>query len=234
MTTVGCGAVADWCRSQHHAHPLPRGTKDLLRNPELRRVVVISALTVAGVDLYSFYLPIYGHTVGHSATTIGVILSAFAVSQFIVRAMMPWLMRRIAGERLLSWSLCLAGATFVLFPFFEAAWVLMLLSFVLGLGLGVGQPLSIVMTYDRAPPARTGEALGIRFTVVNLVHLVIPLTFGGIAAALGVAPVFITNAALMFGGAWASGRQPREESVGPVSAILLKQSRPHEKGKDRQ
>lgn len=75
MTTVGWGAVRGLVPdSKHHGAP-PSGarTTDLLRNPELRRVVVISALTVAGVDLYSFYLPIYGHTLGHSATTIGVL-----------------------------------------------------------------------------------------------------------------------------------------------------------------
>jgi MFS family permease len=137
-----------------------------------------------------------------------VVLSAFAVSQFIVRATMPWLLRHIAEDRLLAWSLGLAGATFMLFPLSGAVPVLMLLSFVLGLGLGVGQPLSVIMTYDRSPRERAGEALGLRFTVVNFVHLVIPLTFGGVASALGVASVFLANAALMFGGAYASSREP--------------------------
>ena len=121
---------------------------------------------------------------------------------------MPALMRVAGEERLLAASLCVAGATFSVFPFFEGAWALAAAAFVLGLGLGIGQPLSIVMTYNRAPGERIAEALGMRFAVVNFAHLIVPLTFGSIASVLGVAPVFGANAALMFGGAWASRKQP--------------------------
>jgi hypothetical protein len=39
--------------------------------------------------------------------------------------------------------------------------------------------------------------LGVRFTVVNLMHLVIPITFGTLSAVVGLTPVFIATAALM-------------------------------------
>lgn len=77
---------------------------------------------------------------------------------------------------------------------------LMPLSFALGLGFGCGQPLAILMTYNRAPAGRTGEALGMRFMVVNFTHMAIPLAFGAMGSALGVVAVFVSNAALMFGG----------------------------------
>jgi MFS family permease len=99
-----------------------------------------------------------------------------------------------------------AGATFLLFPFVHQVVLLLLLSFVLGLGLGVGQPLSVIMTYNLAPAGRAGEALGLRFSVVNLTHMVIPLAFGTIGSALGLITVFLANSALMLGGGYAHYR----------------------------
>lgn len=187
-------------------HEESGGVLELLREPRLRRIAVVSGLVVAGVDLYTFYMPIYGHSVGLSATIIGAILGAHALAQFVVRIFLPVLMRRLGEERVMSWSMYVAGFTFLLFPFVEHAGLLMLLSFALGLGLGCGQPLSVIMTYNRAPAGRTGEALGLRFTVVNFTHMVIPLAFGTIGAALGVLTVFVSNAALMLGGGYANAR----------------------------
>jgi hypothetical protein len=106
-----------------------------------------------------------------------------------------------------------AGGVFLLFPFVERVAFLLLLSFGLGLGLGVGQPLSVIMTYNRAPAGRTGEALGLRFTLVNLTHMVIPLAFGTIGSALGLATVFLANSALMLGGGYAHRQSSKGRPV---------------------
>jgi predicted MFS family arabinose efflux permease len=182
------------------------GVRDLLAQRKLRRIIVVSGLVVAGVDLYTFFMPIYGHGIGLSATAIGVVLGAHAAATFVVRTALPSLVRRWGDERVMSASMYVAGATFLVFPFVEHIALLLLLSFVLGLGLGCGQPLSLIMTYNRSPAGRTGEALGLRFTVVNLTHMIIPLAFGTIGAALGLITVFLANSALMVGGAYANAR----------------------------
>ena len=76
------------------------------------------------------------------------------------------------------------------------------LSFIIGLGVGCGQPLSLLMVYNRSPAGRSGEVLGVRFTVVNLMHLVIPITFGTLSAMIGLAPVFISTGTLMLAGSY--------------------------------
>lgn len=187
------------------------GVRDLLAQPNLRRIVVVSGLVVAGVDLYTFFMPIYGHSIGLSATLIGVVLGAHAAATFVVRTALPRLVRRWGEERVLSASMYLAGATFLLFPFVQNIAILLLLSFALGLGLGCGQPLSLIMTYNRSPEGRSGEALGLRFTIVNLTHMVIPFAFGTIGATLGVITVFLANSVLMFGGGFANARGAARE-----------------------
>ena len=54
-----------------------------------------------------------------------------------------------------------------------------------------------MMIYARAPAGRSGEALGLRMTINNLTHIVVPLFFGAVGTAFGVAPVFIANAAML-------------------------------------
>jgi len=187
-------------------HRAGGGVMNLLAQPRLRKVVVTSALVVAGIDLYTFYMPIYGHAIGLSATMIGIVLGAHAAATFVVRVFLPLLVRRWDEDRVMTASMLLAGVTFLMFPFAERVTFLLLLSFVLGLGLGVGQPLSVIMTYNRAPAGRTGEALGLRFSLVNLTHMIIPLAFGTIGSALGLVTVFLTNSALMLGGGYAHYR----------------------------
>jgi MFS family permease len=159
-------------------------------------------------------MPIYGHSIGLSATMIGVVLGAHAAAQFVVRTLLPLLVRRWGEDRVMTASMLIAGATFLLFPFVEQVGFLLVLSFVLGLGLGVGQPLSVIMTYNRAPAGRTGEALGVRFTLVNLTHMVIPLAFGTIGSALGLVTVFLANAVLMAGGSYVHHRASTSERHG--------------------
>jgi MFS family permease len=191
--------------------PASGGVRDMLEQPNLRRIIVVSGLVVAGVDLYSFYMPIYGHSIGLSATMIGIVLGAFAAATFVVRTTLPLLVRRWGEDRVMTASMIVAGFTFLLFPFVHEVVLLLLLSFVLGLGLGVGQPLSVIMTYNLAPAGRAGEALGLRFSVVNLTHMVIPLAFGTIGSALGLITVFLANSALLLGGGYAHYRGSRKK-----------------------
>lgn len=187
------------------------GVRDLLALPALRRVMIVSGLVVAGVDLYSFFMPIYGHSIGLSATAIGVVLGAFAAATFVVRISLPKLLRYWGEERVMTGSMYLAGATFLLFPFAQSMAFLLPLSFVLGLGLGCGQPLSQIMTHNRSPAGRAGEALGLRFSMVNFTHMLIPLIFGTVGSAVGLIAVFFANSALMIGGGYANARGAAKE-----------------------
>jgi MFS family permease len=182
------------------------GIVQILRNRNLRLTIVVAGIVVAGVDLYSFYMPIYGHEIKLSATMIGAVMGAQAIAALLMRMVMPALLRRWSEENVMAGALLVAGLGYALFPFFQGVTALFLISFLLGLGLGCGQPLSLLMVYNRAPAGRTGEVLGVRFTVVNLMHLVIPVTFGTLSAVLGLAPVFVATAALMALGSYMSRR----------------------------
>ena len=171
-----------------------RSALDLLRRPVLRRQILITGLLMAAWELYLFYIPIYGHSVGLSASTIGVVIACFATATFIIRFALPWITARFGVERVLAASLVAAAVVSALFPLFSHAHVLMAASFAIGLGLGCGQPLSLTTSYERSPPGRSGEVAGLRTIATNSARLVVPLLSGVLGTALGVGAVFWLNA----------------------------------------
>jgi len=217
IVAVSCAAWVVCRRVIPHSQQATRsreggGVRELLAQPDLRRIIVMSGLVVAGIDLYTFYMPIYGHSIGLSATMIGVVLGALAAATFVVRTLLPLLVRRWGEDSVMTVSMLLAGATFLLFPFVDHVGGLLLLSFALGLGLGIGQPLSVIMVYNRSPAGRAGESLGLRFSFVNLTHMGIPLVFGTVGSAFGAASVFLANAVLMLIGGYAHHRGATRQS----------------------
>ncbi|MEK6594217.1 MAG: MFS transporter [Pseudomonadota bacterium] len=170
---------------------------DLLRLPALRRAVIVGGLVATGQDLYSFYVPIYGNSIGLSASTIGAVLAMAAAATFVVRFLLPWLTRRYGIEGVLSAAMFAATALFLPFPFVTSVPALCALSFCIGLALGCGQPLTLNIAYNRSPPGRSGEVAGLRLTVNNVAHIVVPVAAGALGAALGVAPVFWASAGLL-------------------------------------
>ena len=174
----------------------------LLRNAKLRNAIVASGLISVAWDLYLFFFPIYGHSIGLSASAIGVIISMFAAAVFAIRVALPALARKWSEFEILLNAIGFAGAALLLFPLFQNPYLLAAASFVLGLGCGVGQPMSMSLIYSLSPPGRASEGAGLRVTFNHFTHLVVPLAFGGIGSTFGFAPVFLSCAALLLGGSW--------------------------------
>lgn len=178
------------------------GAFALLRQPSLRRMIIISGLVTTGWDLYTFYVPIYGHSIGLSASTIGSILGVFAAASFIVRVALPMLTRRFSVETVLTAAMGFAALLFLPFAFINNVPALLALSFGIGLSLGVSQPLTLNLTYNRSPQGRSGEVTGLRLTINNITHIAVPLAAGSVGALLGIAPVFWASAAILMTSGW--------------------------------
>jgi MFS family permease len=187
-----------------HAGRTAHRAADLLRNPALRRMLIASAVIIASLDLFQVYLPVYAHSIGLPASTIGLVLGAFAAAGFVTRMAMPLLVARCGEARTLTGSMLAAAATLLLIPQFEAPLALGAICFLLGLGMGLGQPLTVILTYAHAPAGRAGEALGLRIAVTNSIHVVAPSAFGALGALAGLAPVFWASGAILAAGGVAS------------------------------
>ena len=182
------------------------GFLDLLRIKELRQTLIASGIVSSAWDVYQFFMPIYGRSLGLSATAIGSVMSAFATSIVLVRVFLPFAVRRTGEAQMLTYAMFVACAAFCLFPLFHSPWPLAAVSFLLGIGCGCGQPLSLTMVYNASPKGRAGEAAGMRITVNQVTHFMIPLLFGAVGSVAGYAAVFFVNGGFLAVGGWVSRR----------------------------
>jgi len=194
-----------------------RGTAwDLLRGADLRRLFFINWLIAACWDAHAFALPLLGHERGLSASAIAAVLASYAVTSAAVRLAIPLLAERLQPRALMAASLALTAAVFLLYPLLHSAWAMAACAGALGLGLGAIQPAVMSTLHTVAPAGRQGEALGLRSTVIHFSTLVMPLCFGTLGAALGVAPVFWLTGMALSAGAWQAGQLPAHDDARTV------------------
>jgi MFS family permease len=186
--------------------PEPLHPFELLKYTELRRTLTATVLISMSWDLQTFVVPVQGTRVGLSASEVGFVLGSFAVATFTIRLAMPWLSRRFSEWQVLTYTLFNTMVAFVLFPFFSSLAPLMAVAFLLGLGLGAAQPNVMSLLHARSPEGRVGEALGLRTTIMNSSHVVLPLVFGAFGSVLGAGAMLWAMAALVCGGGTAALR----------------------------
>lgn len=173
---------------------------DLLRDPALRRLFIAVVVISSCWDVHQFIVPLYGAQHGLSATQIGFVLGAYALATFVIRSVLPWLSRHVSEWRLILTAMWSGFFIYLLYPWYPTFIVMVALSFVLGLGLGISQPMILSVLHRNAPPHRVGEAVGLRLMLVNATQAILPTAFGAMGSALGLAPVFV-GMALFAGGA---------------------------------
>ncbi len=215
-------------RAPRDAHDAAGGSLGLLRNAGLRRTLIMSGVTLTGIELFTFYFPVYGRSIGLTATAIGLVMASYAVAAFIVRLGMHSAARRIGELGVLTASLFVAGFTYMVVPMVSHAPLLALMAFLLGIGLGCAQPLTILLTYNHAPEGRSGEALGMRLTVNKLTQIAVPLVFGGLGSAFGLYPVFWANGAFLLAGGMISLAERRASAATIDAAAAVAEQREEE------
>ena len=197
----------------HTAALQSRNAFDLLRYPAVRNVLIVSGMISMSWDLQSFLIPVYGTSIGLTASQIGLVLGSFAAATFAIRVAMPTLSRRYREWEVLLFTLVTAAVGFALIPLFKTMAPLMAVAFLLGLGLGAAQPNVMSLLHDRSPDGRIGEALGVRTTIMNTSHVVLPLVFGAFGSVVGAGPAFWLMASVLGAGAWTSWRRMKGEST---------------------
>ena len=181
---------------QEHARvPTPQGLAkgsswDLLRDRAFRRLLLINWLLASCWDVHTFVVPVIGHERGLSATVIGSILGAFAIAATVVRMVMPWVSDHLREGRVIGGAMVATALLFAMYPLVHTAWLMGLLSVLLGFALGSVQPMVMSTLHQITPHHRHGEALGLRSMAINGSSVVMPLLFGSAGVVVGTAGVF--------------------------------------------
>lgn len=188
---------------------------DLWRIPALKRTFFAGGVIATAWDLFNFFLPVYARSIGHSASAIGAIMATFASATFVVRLVAAKAAAKYGEGPVLTGAIFTTGIAYALLPFFSGGLALALIAFVLGLGCGCAQPLSMTLIYNLSPKGRAGEGTGIRVMINQLTHVTIPLAFGALASVTGYIPVFLGCAAMLFGGGEFFRRSSKRDPTPP-------------------
>jgi MFS family permease len=170
---------------------------DLLSVEDVRNVLVAVVLISMTWDLQTFMMPVHGTAIGLSASEIGLVLGSFATATLVIRLAMPALSRRFSEWQVLTFTLFTSALAFMLIPWFASFLPLAGCTFLLGLGLGAAQPNVMSLLHERSPTGRVGEALGLRTTLMNSSHVMLPLVFGAAGSVLGARVVFLLMATIL-------------------------------------
>jgi MFS family permease len=127
--------------------------------------IIAAGVVGSAQDLFQFYLPIYGHSLGLSASAIGTILGLVFVAAFVIRGTLPLLVKRLKEPTILISAMFIAALAFTLLPFFSNPWALGAIAFLLGLGVGCAQPMTMSLLYLFTPAGRIAESFGLQKTV---------------------------------------------------------------------
>ena len=176
-----------------------RSVGQVLRQPNAPHAMLASIAVLTTTDLLVTYLPAYGATHGLSPTTVGLLLSARAGASMASRVLMGTLTRRVGRGRLLCLSTAVPALVLAPLPLVDSPALLYAIMVVAGLGLGLGQPLSLVWIAQTSPPDRRGTAVGVRLTGNRLGQVAIPALVGGIVGGTGLGAVFVSLAAMLVG-----------------------------------
>jgi len=164
----------------------------LLREPSMRRLLLVNWLLSSCWDVHTFVVPVLGHERAFSASVIGAILGSFAVAAACVRVAMPLLAAHLKEWVVVSCAMLITALLFAVYPFMHSALAMGCCSVLLGLALGSVQPMIMSTLHQITPHAVHGQALGLRLMSINLSSVLMPMLFGTAGMVVGVSVVFWT------------------------------------------
>ncbi len=168
----------------------PKQVMDLLREPLMRRLMLVNWALSSCWDVHTLLVPVLGYERGFSASVIGAILGSFALSATMVRVLMPIFAAHMREWAVLASAMIFTALIFATYPFMRSPLEMGMCSVLLGLALGTVQPMIMSTLHQITPPARHGEALGLRLMAMNASSVAMPLLFGSVGAVFGVSVVF--------------------------------------------
>ena len=186
-------AAADHGRSLAFGEDAGRITH-LLRTHGLLRALATSAVIVSAVDLIVVYLPAFGAEQGLSAGLVGVLLTVRALFSMASRVLLGRMSSAFGRTRLMVASILVSAGALGAVTIPMPVWGLFIVLAAMGLGLGIGQPLTISWLIEQTPPRQRGVALSLRLGGNRIGQLSVPSVMGLLAAGLGAAGVLTATA----------------------------------------
>lgn len=192
-----------------------KNTLILLKDPHIRKGVLVSGIVVYSKDIFTAYFPVLAAGYGFSPSQTGTVLACVAAASVAVRLLQFKLVEWVDRDKLMAAALLAGAAAFTATSMLEHPWLLSATAVLLGAGLGLVQPLSWVYLIQYTPKGREGEVLGLRSMLNRSWQLSGPLMLGVVGHTFGLLPVFWVCGLTLLCGSWYSH---------PVSLLPLRRA----------
>lgn len=171
----------------------------LLRsNPAVQLSLIFTVAVLFGFGGHAAFLPVYLEGLAVPEVWIGALVSVRAASSTLVR---PFMARAVAwlGGRAGAVTACVAAMSLgmVATGWTGSPWVIGALAVVIGVGAGLGQPLTLVLLSEGVTDTQRPSALGLRLTVNQGTMLLGPLFLGAVAEYAGVRTAFVVGGVVL-------------------------------------
>jgi MFS family permease len=167
----------------------------LLRVPGLAAVVIAGVIMVSASDIILIYVPLLGAERHIDVQDIGLLLTVRAAASMVARLFYARMVGLMGRWPLMTISCLVCAATYVAFAVALPLWAMHLVIAVMGLSFGLATTLSITIVVDMTTPAARGTANSLRIMGNRIGQFVLPFGAGLVAAAAGLAGLFLIIAA---------------------------------------
>lgn len=162
---------------------------DLLRMPDLRRWLIANGIFAAALALFPFVAALHAVSLGFSGTAASGILASASLGAVAMRMALVLLPSRIAPRFLLGGALVATAIAYATLPLFSDWLLLAGVGFLLGMGVGAGQPIAMSLLYVASPKGRINESLGLGMAIASLKQFLWPILLGLVASSFGIGPM---------------------------------------------
>jgi MFS family permease len=170
----------------------------LALNPQVMIILMFTFVVSFAVNLNSSFLPVLLRGEGFKESSIGSLLSVFAVASIGIRLFFSNLLAITNRKKIIAFAMGTIIVGVGLTPLMSSLMGFAMALSMYGLGFGISQPLSLVMIADLTDLNLSGIAMGLRFTVIMAANLLSPVILGFIVDIIGLKSGFYFAAFVVF------------------------------------
>ncbi|MGY6566080.1 MAG: MFS transporter [Halomonadaceae bacterium] len=164
---------------------------------QLSMIASLAAMLALGA--HASYLPVYLESLALSGTTIGFIVSLRALSSMSVRPLTSMAVRFLRGRyATMSWTMAFMASGLLLTGLTGDFYLLCFFAILVGVGVGLSQPLSMVVIAEEVLEEQRAHALALRLMVNRAMQFLAPLLLGLATQLAGFTVAYFLCGVLLF------------------------------------
>lgn len=176
---------------------LRAGLVEIVRHPKIVASSLMQGLQMMADGALMAFLPLYGLTVGLTATQVGAIFGVQGIVSILTRPTMGRLSDRLGRSPMIIGGLLMCAAAFALLPMTTTFLAMAAPAVLFGFGGAVVASSTSAYVADLTREGSLGSSMGVFGMWMDIGHASGPLAAGLLVAAFGYRPAFVVIAGLL-------------------------------------